>query len=299
MNLSSLDRRRSDATHSKPWIFSSLLSCPTNDDNDFRSYDDTNNSDSDKVTSGKTPSNSLFPITRMTFTPFIPSPTCAEIIPGLWVGDLLSVSTDEIATSSSDSGRKKVVTVITILFEQYYIDLAKDYFELQHRQRKEILDGEDDVNDSLIRSRMNTTFIKHVVFTLEDKFDADLLSMLPSALAAIDEALGVNVNQLSSSPVDITTSSDVENLGNQSKITSIGEDDDGDNSPERICLVHCFKGMSRSVSVIIAYLLSRHSYRFKSFEEALQHVRNVRPIACPNVGFALSLRQFQKTIIER
>ena len=238
----------------------------------------------------------------MTFRQFIPSPTCAEIIPGLWVGDLLSVSTDEIATSSSSSSsccsrsleRKKVVTVITILFEKYYIDLAKDYFELQHRQRKENLDVDDDVNDRVFKSRLNTTYIKHIVFSLEDKSDADLLSMLPSALEAIDEALGVNFNRpLSSSPIDIA-SSDIENLGTKSTITSISDEND---SPERICLVHCLKGMSRSVSVIIAYLLSRHSHRFKSFEEALQHVRNERPIACPNVGFALALRQFQKTII--
>ncbi len=239
----------------------------------------------------------------MLFRPFIHSPTCAEIIPGLWVGDLLSVSTDEIAASSStssscsttsDPGRKKVVTVITILFEKYYIDLAKGYFELQHRQREEVLDIDDDVNDHLLKCRMNTTYIKHVVFSLEDKSDADLLAMLPSALEAIDEALGVNIERpLSSSPIDIA-SSDIENLGTKSAIPPISDDDD---SPERICLVHCFKGMSRSVSVIIAYLLSRHSHRFKCFEEALQHVRNERPIACPNVGFALALRQFQKTII--
>jgi predicted protein tyrosine phosphatase len=235
----------------------------------------------------------------MTFRSFIQPPTCAEIIPGLWVGDLSSVSTDEIATSSSkslpspssDSGRKKVVTVITILFEQYYIDLAKDYFELQHRQMKDALDEGDASNERLHRCRMNTTYIKHVVFTLEDKFDADLLSMLPSALEAIDEALGVDTNN-ASSPI---TPSDNESLGTETTIKPIGDDDDND-SPERICLVHCFKGMSRSVSVIIAYLLSRHPQRFKSFEEALRHVRNERPIACPNVGFALALRQFQKSI---
>ena len=231
----------------------------------------------------------------MSFKPFIPSPTCAEIIPGLWVGDLMSVSTDEIATaspslSSSVSGRKKVVTVITILFEPYYIGLAKDYFELQHRQWREVLDSDEERNDRLIKCRMNTTYIKHVVFALEDKSDADLLSMLPSALEAIDEALGINDR---SSPTDILTSSGVEHPGDKTTESPISGDDE---SPERICLVHCFKGMSRSVSVIIAYLLSRHSHRFKSFEDALQHVRNERPIACPNVGFALALRQFQKTI---
>lgn len=174
---------------------------------------------------------------------------------------------DIIATSNPD--KKKVVTVITILFEPYYIGLAKDYFELQHLQRKEALKG--DSSDRLNISRINTTYIKHVVFTLEDKANADLLSILPSALAAIDDALGAHEPEPTATQVS-------------------------DDSPERICLVHCFKGMSRSVSVIIAYLLSRHPDRFKTFDEALCHVRNERPVACPNVGFALALRQFHKTL---
>ena len=65
---------------------------------------------------------------------------------------------------------------------------------------------------------------------------------------------------------------------------------------QRICLVHCAKGASRSVSVVMAYLMSRHSDRFKSFDEALSHIRTVRPQASPNIGFALELRKFEKEL---
>ena len=53
---------------------------------------------------------------------------------------------------------------------------------------------------------------------------------------------------------------------------------------------------ARSVSVVIGYLLSRHSNRFKTFDDALRHVRTVRPMACPNIGFALALRQFEREL---
>lgn len=66
------------------------------------------------------------------------------------------------------------------------------------------------------------------------------------------------------------------------------------NPPSKV-LVHCNAGISRSATIIIAYLII---HRGKSYEEALPAVRKNRPSAKPNSGFEAQLRnldgQFRK-----
>ena len=53
-------------------------------------------------------------------------------------------------------------------------------------------------------------------------------------------------------------------------------------------LVHCAAGHSRSVSIIIFYMI--HKQGWKSVEEALAHIQRVRPTAGPNDGFIAQLK---------
>jgi protein-tyrosine phosphatase len=61
--------------------------------------------------------------------------------------------------------------------------------------------------------------------------------------------------------------------------------------------VHCRQGLSRSPSIIIAYIMKYgicqeiHHYKF---EEALQFVSEKRPNICPNLGFNLALQDYEK-----
>jgi len=55
-------------------------------------------------------------------------------------------------------------------------------------------------------------------------------------------------------------------------------------------LVHCAAGISRSVTVVCAYLLRYHGDRFQSAEMAVSHVQKARPWASPNHGFLKQLR---------
>jgi dual specificity phosphatase 12 len=55
-------------------------------------------------------------------------------------------------------------------------------------------------------------------------------------------------------------------------------------------VVHCFMGMSRSATIVIAYLMQ--TYRL-SVDEALNRIRRIRPIVLPNPGFMLQLRHFE------
>lgn len=57
--------------------------------------------------------------------------------------------------------------------------------------------------------------------------------------------------------------------------------------------VHCCQGVSRSTSLVIAYLMWREG---QSFEDAFQYVKLARGVANPNMGFACQLLQCQKRV---
>mmetsp|Transcript_15564 Transcript_15564/g.28254 ORF Transcript_15564/g.28254 Transcript_15564/m.28254 type:complete len:176 (-) Transcript_15564:15-542(-) len=55
-------------------------------------------------------------------------------------------------------------------------------------------------------------------------------------------------------------------------------------------LVHCLAGISRSVTIIIAYVMATLSL---SYLRALEYVKARRPWASPNSGFTKQLRHFE------
>ncbi|KAK6937056.1 Dual specificity phosphatase, catalytic domain [Dillenia turbinata] len=57
--------------------------------------------------------------------------------------------------------------------------------------------------------------------------------------------------------------------------------------------VHCCQGVSRSTSLVIAYLMWREG---QSFEDAFQYVKAARGVTNPNMGFACQLLQCQKRV---
>ncbi|CAO2165012.1 unnamed protein product, partial [Urochloa humidicola] len=58
-------------------------------------------------------------------------------------------------------------------------------------------------------------------------------------------------------------------------------------------LVHCFVGRSRSVTIVVAYLMKKHQM---SLESALSLVRSKRPQVAPNEGFISQLENFEKSL---
>lgn len=54
-------------------------------------------------------------------------------------------------------------------------------------------------------------------------------------------------------------------------------------------LVHCRAGVSRSASIVIAYLMKYHNL---SFSQAQNYLRSRRPIINPNAGFITQLLNF-------
>ena len=54
-------------------------------------------------------------------------------------------------------------------------------------------------------------------------------------------------------------------------------------------LVHCFAGISRSTTIVVAFLMR---YRKLNLQAALGIVRNARPWVAPNYGFMNQLRRY-------
>jgi atypical dual specificity phosphatase len=63
--------------------------------------------------------------------------------------------------------------------------------------------------------------------------------------------------------------------------------------PEARVVVHCFQGISRSSTVVAAYLIAS---RGLSVKEALAYLKSRRPIADPNFGFVAQLQEFADTL---
>jgi len=61
--------------------------------------------------------------------------------------------------------------------------------------------------------------------------------------------------------------------------------------PAGAVLVHCAAGVSRSVSVVVAYLITRRKMKL---EDALDKVKALRPIAFPNRGFMQQLAELDR-----
>ena len=61
---------------------------------------------------------------------------------------------------------------------------------------------------------------------------------------------------------------------------------------EEAILVHCQAGISRSASVVLAYLMS---YKDMTMETAYQHLKGARPCISPNYTFCRQLRLMDST----
>lgn len=101
--------------------------------------------------------------------------------------------------------------------------------------------------------------IEHREIKVDDHPSANLLAILPEALAYIDAAA--------------------------EEAAATGE------QPVSRLLVHCASGVSRSVGTVVAWLIAR---RQLSLADALALARTARPQGHPNVGFAVQLQVLER-----
>ena len=67
------------------------------------------------------------------------------------------------------------------------------------------------------------------------------------------------------------------------------------DSSEKNIYIHCVMGISRSPSIVIAYLMYKNKM---SYEEAYDFVKNKRNVINPNSGFQDQLKKFEKILKE-
>lgn len=104
----------------------------------------------------------------------------------------------------------------------------------------------------------------HILCQLEDQSQASLLSeRLEEVLQAMDGAVPPENKQES-------------------------RDTAATNGPTTACLVHCAFGISRSASIIAAWLI--YTRRCTTLLAAMKQIRTARPEAQPNLGFCAALR---------
>ncbi len=60
-----------------------------------------------------------------------------------------------------------------------------------------------------------------------------------------------------------------------------------------IVLVHCLAGVSRSATIVIAYLMSKYKVKAKT---AIEFVKNKRNLINPNINFRLQLEKYESDL---
>lgn len=114
-----------------------------------------------------------------------------------------------------------------------------------------------------IHPKLPPSGITHLQVDIADHPAADLFSVLPTCLTFLTDALG-----------------------------STWPQDDHSTKPHAVILIHCASGVSRSVSVAAAFLMTAGSY---SLDRAMECIREGRPNASPNLGFQHQLRCLEES----
>jgi len=125
---------------------------------------------------------------------------------------------------------------------------------------------------------------------VSDDITSDLLSYFQSATEFISDALGTT-NVPAVNKEEIAAVKDVTNVleGNSRPFPS-PDSEVGPNPRKNVVLVHCLAGMSRSATIVCAYLLATTSM---NAQETISFVRSKRSIIRPNYGFEKQLKLWE------
>jgi hypothetical protein len=194
-----------------------------------------------------------------------------EVRPGLWIGDLHSV-TQLLDTRISCTPNSTRWTIITTLNSSKLLRLVRTIL-LRYR-------NSSNSNNS---SPPNCEIVRHVEWTLPDSIQANFLSpQLVNIVETIQQALHSphpDEEQLQLHGTTTTTRNDIPSSPTRRIMTNA-------------CLVHCAQGVSRSAAVVAAWLL--YSKEACTAQQALHIIREVRPNVQPNIGLLAGLHAIER-----
>lgn len=119
--------------------------------------------------------------------------------------------------------------------------------------------------------------VKHRTIDIADHPSANILAVLDDAMTFLDDAFATQAGGDCSCFTDGSASGDRLVVARESKAV----------------LVHCASGVSRSVTTVIAWLMTRAPC---NLEKALEIVKNGRPCGNPNLGFRYQLSLLEKEL---
>ncbi|KAL9655066.1 hypothetical protein ABK040_008848 [Willaertia magna] len=109
---------------------------------------------------------------------------------------------------------------------------------------------------------------KYLKIDLKDELEENLLEYIDKCVSFIENALDIDNKEKNNN-----------NTNNNNQINK--------------CYVHCKAGVSRSASMVIAYLMKS---RKLNVDEALEFVRSKRPQVCPNLSFINQLKIYEQSL---
>lgn len=131
--------------------------------------------------------------------------------------------------------------------------------------------------------------LKLLHISASDDSSTDLLSFMDQTTEFIKEAIGTNKRdqgQLDLTSLSATAAAAAETIDGESPMSSGPA-----RAQENRVLVHCLAGMSRSATIVIAYLIATTPM---TAGEATEFVRSKRRIVRPNYGFTKQLEQYER-----
>lgn len=138
----------------------------------------------------------------------------------------------------------------------------------------------------------NTSAIKYQQIPITDHGSQDLSMYFPTAIKFIGMCDPLNCDSICASIHSISIDSNC--ISQFFALFFIASADEARRNDSAV-LVHCLAGVSRSVTVTLAYLM--HS-RMLSFEEAFALVRLRKPDISPNFHFLRQLHAFERQLMD-
>lgn len=184
-----------------------------------------------------------------------------EIIPGLFLGNQQSAH------------NKKELTLRTHITDIFNVAVEVDN-KFEHCREGCACEGGGFDCNGRDKSCQHLPHLFHYhSMKIEDEKGENILALFPKVCAILDEVLDASGSSSSTSSEPAPLSA----------------------PPPRQVLVHCIQGISRSASMIIAYLMTRNSW---SLRKAYDFVKEKRPIIKPIRYFIEQLQQYEKSLAQ-
>jgi len=171
-------------------------------------------------------------------------------------------------------------TFVTALSVFYFLYIIK-----RRRQPLESVMGSSDLSEILPNLYLSSYVVTHDDNTLVNKNIHAILAVTSSKFGHANLPKHITSKHM---PIDDMNTADIKSLFLEA-INFI----DSFRKQNKPVLVHCMAGVSRSPTIIMAYLMTKEGF---SFPKAYEHVKKRRSLVQPNYGFMRQLMEYEREL---